>query len=76
MKRLFNRRQNGQQTSSADSGPPETFSEKDLSAVHDSMCDLEDVIGPEAVRKVWDALPHDFKMDYNWSTWKYHSRDE
>lgn len=60
----------------SDGGPPETYSEKDLSSVLDALSELEAVIGENSVRHVWNALPHDLKMDFAWAKWTYHAREK
>lgn len=72
---MFKPVKNGQQMGVNDGGPPEEYSAKDLSEVHDALAGITAVFGEDTANRIWfDHIPHRFRMDYNWTNWKYHAR--
>lgn len=71
---MFKKLDDGTQCGITDGAKPENYSEKDLSEVHDAFVTLASVFGESITNMLWYHLPNSFRMDYNWTKWKYHAR--
>jgi hypothetical protein len=68
---MFNKLPSGKMMGTSDGAHPVSFSPRDLSATHDALYEIECIFGEKMAKTVWEALPQEFRMDYNWSKWKY-----
>lgn len=68
-------RMEGSQHGCSDGGPPLYHTEYELSRILDAIEALEKVPiagrWPTMDKLVWSLLPHETKMDFNWSKWSY-----
>lgn len=70
-KLMFPEASDGSPMGCTDGGAPEATTEQELSCLRDSLCILEKTQGTDLAMKVWQALPHQTKMEMVYSKWTY-----